>query len=705
MPIIYPPAAGFTKYLPSTRMLDGAFLCEFQSVQSMVNSSVPAFGEGTLWRAGDFSYLEAPQLAADHHLTTASGVKLYVQPINGFGAEFPQFALEAFNPALDGVTDDAEVLTLALEAIQSAGGGSLIWSGTAYVGSTLSTDGWLGDFALLGRGNTAGLKTSIDDISVIGGTPGEALNITIRNLQITGAWEDNNMQSEQDRWLLHIPSAGDVEIQDCRIGSSQKGAVKFGNARSFRMIGTTIHECARGGVNISGTQQTRFEGNVFEHLGDDAISLHTTESATSVSREHIVQGNHFVDCQGINALGVRNLLVSKNTGERIRTHFVRSGYDSSFEEGNGTVLGLSVTGNVINDCLNVRMINNDGDNNYWIHVNNAAPSGGPDLPANPGEPDPSGGIVPLAGNVFGIGADAPKAGAWGLNISDNQFLRTRQAVANYSDWGEGLLFDDTGYHDPAVTELSLMPYVRFYSGTRTLSWSNNILMGFRGFRFFFRASSDAGFRQCKISDSHFIWSGGGSIFDLGGSGGNRILDVQFRNLVLDGDRFYANAAHANDGSWSSESAMTAFNLPGCLGYSIAGCHVMNVSRIENSGGALRWSAEANYQYGQCVSDGFSTENRGIGVPMPASENWQLIDCDADTGSATWGQVRSVPQSMPSVPTGGYWLKGMFVRNSSGTAMSPDGSGRLLTGWRRAITGNGNVSGTDWLPIYAATTPA
>ena len=29
------------------------------------------------------------------HLTTASGVKLYVQPINGFGAEFPQFALEA----------------------------------------------------------------------------------------------------------------------------------------------------------------------------------------------------------------------------------------------------------------------------------------------------------------------------------------------------------------------------------------------------------------------------------------------------------------------------------------------------------------------------------------------------------------------------------------------------------------------------------
>lgn len=48
---------------------------------------------------------------------------------------------------------------------------------------------------------------------------------------------------------------------------------------------------------------------------------------------------------------------------------------------------------------------------------------------------------------------------------------------------------------------------------------------------------------------------------------------------------------------------------------------------------------------------------------------------------------------------------MFIRNASGTAVSPDGNGRLLTGWRRATTGNGNVAGTDWLPIYAATTPA
>lgn len=49
-------------------------------VASLLASTLPARGAGTVWRAGAFAYVEAAPGASDQHLTTAGGVKLYAVP-------------------------------------------------------------------------------------------------------------------------------------------------------------------------------------------------------------------------------------------------------------------------------------------------------------------------------------------------------------------------------------------------------------------------------------------------------------------------------------------------------------------------------------------------------------------------------------------------------------------------------------------------
>lgn len=60
----------------------------FGSVSAMLATNAASRGEGLIWQAAEHSYAEAPAGAADQHVTTASGVKLYVLPsAGGFSAE------------------------------------------------------------------------------------------------------------------------------------------------------------------------------------------------------------------------------------------------------------------------------------------------------------------------------------------------------------------------------------------------------------------------------------------------------------------------------------------------------------------------------------------------------------------------------------------------------------------------------------------
>lgn len=88
-------------------------LAEYTTVALMLASTETARGEDSVWRATGYRYLEAAPAATDEHLTTAGGVKLYVQPdfvgyvANAFSSTFDEAAAQlAFDAVVADTSED-----------------------------------------------------------------------------------------------------------------------------------------------------------------------------------------------------------------------------------------------------------------------------------------------------------------------------------------------------------------------------------------------------------------------------------------------------------------------------------------------------------------------------------------------------------------------------------------------------------------------
>ena len=102
----------------------------YVTVAALLGSAEQSRGEGELWFADAFTYKEAASGAADHHVTTASGVKLYVLPdISGFN-------VMAFGAVADGATNDATAIQAGVDA---ASGRPLHFPAGEYVVSSTIT--------------------------------------------------------------------------------------------------------------------------------------------------------------------------------------------------------------------------------------------------------------------------------------------------------------------------------------------------------------------------------------------------------------------------------------------------------------------------------------------------------------------------------------------------------------------------------------
>ena len=112
---------------------------EFDTVSALLANSTLGYaasgnnlvtaGQYVWVRKGGFAYTVAASGAADHHVTTAGGVKLYVQPSNGI------YDVEAFGADTTGATDAYAAITKAIATTPL--GGTLRMNGTFATSATI----------------------------------------------------------------------------------------------------------------------------------------------------------------------------------------------------------------------------------------------------------------------------------------------------------------------------------------------------------------------------------------------------------------------------------------------------------------------------------------------------------------------------------------------------------------------------------------
>ena len=72
------------------------------------------------------------------------------------------------------------------------------------------------------------------------------------------------------------------------------------------------------------------------------------------------------------------------------------------------------------------------------------------------------------------------------------------------------------------------------------------------------------------------------------------------------------------------------------------------------------------------------------------------DTSAQVNDLAEGKISAVHSARSTVPAGGTWKQGDFVRKSDPVEAGTAGSKYVIVGWVRITDGSNNVLNTDWL---------
>tara|TARA_R110000737_G_scaffold26627_4_gene45401 strand:+ start:6100 stop:7395 length:1296 start_codon:yes stop_codon:yes gene_type:complete len=363
MAIIYSSSAGFSKDYASYRLLDGGFAIKFNTLDGLLASEVSRFGQGTLWEAEIYRYREASTFASDHHVTTAGGVKLYVIPV--YGTNVPIFPLRAFGAAEDGIRDDTAEWQTALKTVQNVGG--LLLNGMSRVTKVTYIQTWEHDMMLIGNNRDQdGIYMSSSDVATLKGIAKTPFDLRMENVHLKGAWADDPKESGEECWLVDVFNISSLITVNCKFSSSQKGLVKARASERAESWYCHYEESTRDGWNVTGSKNTKFIGNTVIHVRNDAVGLHVNSGSTDPTiGQHIISENYFQDCQGVAAMGARNLIVSNNVGNLMRTRFCVVGVDTTFGEGLLSPFNITIENNVVQDLLDYKLFEGGSNTNHF----------------------------------------------------------------------------------------------------------------------------------------------------------------------------------------------------------------------------------------------------------------------------------------------------------------------------------------------------
>jgi hypothetical protein len=602
-------------------------------------------------------------------------------------------------------TDNTTAIQKALDAANAAGGGVVfIPPGIFRKGDAASSMLTMySNTTIMGVGDASVLF--FDDKNAVPRSGNDLLsaddvsNIAFRNFKILGTALEFTNEINQKQSLTGAGIDG-LRVDGVTFYGLRYMATAFTLVKNAILNNNRLEFIVRDGLRCTHSYNVIVSHNNFKSVADDAVALHSKDDfVETVPSGFVVSGNTFEQCQGIKILGAKSANISNNVMRRCLRSPITVEIPDTGDEGNTPQLSITVTGNVIEDSFA-----NFGTNRVIRVEGESFSAGG--TGTLPGIAS-----TPYAYNYLndidsGSQVRVPLAG---VNISGNTIARTLNAVAAYSDYGYGELFDRITFgflSNPAITSSDFQSHgIEVGGPVNGLAVQNNLISGlgtgFAAIRFFVNGSGNyVDFNNVSIS--------GNVIYDCPGVGvsinatGSSAKNVLIQNNIIDLDPFFRAATHNADNTWSSSGSVIGIQAGTTISAAIIRGNVFkNLGNPSDAVGTNSYIRD-NYVFTSGAAASDSASNKGVRNCSSFREHVFVI-YDADPASGTYGTITNFPLICSSLmPSTGTYLEGAFVRNPTPTVDGAASSQYVVNGWLRKTTGSGHVLNTDWIECRCLT---
>ena len=617
-----------------------------------------------------------------------------------------------YGAVADGVTSNTVAFQAAINAVLTAGGGSVyIPQGVYFFPAGQKLDPGAGNIMFYGDGMDASVLYYNEGTTVPGFAGVDHLfrnvaNVTKKNLQFQDLQFRGtlNETTRAGRWAnpLFLDYYPTLTINSCKFLNIAAEAMDIHFCGYFKCVDNYFKNIAADGIRARDTSNCFVSGNYLEQLGDDAIALHTTNSVLPTRQGLIITNNRIVNGGAIKCLGGRVVQITNNQLELLNFWAINvetaSGVDP---EGQNGIRDIVISNNIILDQLSISSVSSGTPQTSYvgIQVLDTTPRGAA-VTNNviPGDYNSTTGAFVLPydydqQDFQSVASPVPYSN--GLVVSNNILRRTRPAVTNFSDYGYGKrLFQGVPYN-PAISNADLRGNIGINIGvSRNVSINNNVIAS--------NYSRGIAINATTIRRAVDIIVSSNIIFDIFGFGFLTESSVNGQNIVVNNNLFdcdpYRLSSNSNmDGTYIANDIPIAVSLQNAAGVKVFNNTFKNccAAVINNFQSILK----DNILVCEPVVNGFSTSNIGIGVVQAASGEYCYEIVDSDPTSATYGTVTNVQLTQfSSIPTAGTYVRGAFVRN---TNISIDANSMVVFGWLRLTTGSGHVVSTDWALVQTS----
>jgi hypothetical protein len=603
-----------------------------------------------------------------------------------------------FGAVGDGVFDCTAAIQAGLDYLNSKGGGTL-WipdgrfrkldvASTQLIVHSNTTIRGNGDSSVIFFDDRPTVPRSGNDLFMVR----DAENVTFESFRVEGTLlthlvETNQKQCFAGRKITNL-AMRNVTIEKVRFM-----ATSFEEVENATIAGCKFRHVLRDGARCANSQNVFITDNLFQWVADDAVAVHSIDSAAVPGSHVIVSDNILEGCQGIKALGGKSIVIANNVIRRCVRNPILVGLPASGPEGRSPVFAVDISNNVITDAFG-----DHGTNSYILIINEQSQN------KVTGNLQPGLSSPPYSYNYLNA-LDPTKVvvAETSIKISDNILMRTLPDGVHYTAWGYGRLFDQKPglFSDPLITEATFQTHgIEINGPASNVQITNNQISGMGKGMSAILLTADTINNHLDLRN---IVISGNIINDCPGIGvncsnlgsGQGAKHVIVSSNLFDLDPFFRAPSHNADNTWTSLD-VNAIAIQNTFGVAIGGNTFKNTAQTGIGGNNPE--TFANIAYSDFTAPFNTATNKGVRSVPSASVN-VIVPIDGDPTSPTFGQILNpVLSRNHAMPSSGRYLMGHRVWCDSPSLIGTAGSHYFVLGWLRITTGSNHVLNTDWVEM-------